>query len=392
MNHSFNVCIFRLQIITRMSKLPHIGTTIFTTMSKMAMEHQAINLSQGFPNFPVDEKLIMLLQETVTENVHQYAPMPGNGLLLDEIAILTKTNYQRTVNSATEILVTAGATQAIFTAIHALVNTGDEVIILDPAYDCYAPAVILAGGIPVHINMKPDFTPDWDKIDQSVTSKTRMLIVNNPHNPSGKILTEADMRQLEMVMEKHPKLVLLSDEVYEYITFEQSHISANTRELLKPRTIIVSSFGKTFHITGWKMGYLIAPEQMMIEIKKVHQFLVFSVNSVAQVALAKYLRMVEVQKLGAFYQEKRDYFRKLIAGSRFELLPSEGSYFQTVSYKNISTEKDTDFVEKMVKTHGVAAIPFSAFYQNGTDNNIIRFCFAKDNETLEKAAVKLCKI
>jgi methionine aminotransferase len=219
-----------------------------------------------------------------------------------------------------------------------------------------------------------------------------MIIVNNPHNPSGKILQESDLIELEKLMDKHPQLLLLSDEVYEYITFEQKHISANTRKSLIERTIVVSSFGKTFHITGWKIGYLIAPENLMIEIKKVHQFLVFCVNSVAQISLAKYLKEVDVQKLGAFYQMKRDYFKQLISGSRFELLPSEGSYFQTASYKEISNQSDMDFVTEMVQKHGVAAIPFSAFYQDHNDQKIIRFCFAKDNETLEKAAEKLCKI
>jgi methionine aminotransferase len=390
-NHSFVVCNFRTQKAV-MSKLPHVGTTIFTTMSKMAMDHQAINLSQGFPNFPVDEKLTDILVETAKENAHQYVPMNGLPALLEGITTLTMENYQRKVNPATEILVTAGATQGIFTAIQALVKTGQEVVILDPAYDCYAPAVILAGGTPIHINMKLDFTPDWEKINETVNEKTAMIMVNNPHNPSGKILQEGDLIELEKLMEKHPQLLLLSDEVYEYITFEQKHISANTRNSLIDRTIVVSSFGKTFHITGWKIGYLIAPENLMIEIKKVHQFLVFCVNSVAQISLAKYLKEVDVQKLGAFYQTKRDYFQQLISGSRFELLPSEGSYFQTASYREISNQSDMDFVTEMVQKHGVAAIPFSAFYNDRRDEKIIRFCFAKDNETLEKAAEKLCKI
>lgn len=375
-----------------MSKLPKVGTTIFTTMSKMAMDYQAINLSQGFPNFPVDARLVELLRETALENAHQYAPMAGLPSLLEEIAALTEKSYGRKVDMATEILVTAGATQAIFTTIQALVHPGQEVVILDPSYDCYAPAVTLAGANPVHVHMKPDFTPDWDNISAAVSDRTAMIIVNNPHNPSGKILQAADMAALESLLERHPQLILLSDEVYEYITFEQKHISANTLPALTERSVVVSSFGKTFHITGWKMGYLIAPEHLMKEIKKVHQFLVFSVNSVAQAALAKYLRVIDVQQLGAFYRQKRDYFTKLISGSRFELLPAEGSYFQTVRYEAISDEKDTEFVARMVKEHGVAAIPFSAFYEDHFDNRTIRFCFAKDDETLEKAAEKLCRI
>lgn len=375
-----------------MSKLPNVGTTIFTTMSKMAMDHQAINLSQGFPNFPVDEKLVSILQKTAGENTHQYVPMSGYPGLLEEIALLTQKSYQRKINPATEILVTAGATQGIFTTIQALVNAGENVVILDPAYDCYAPAVVLAGAEPIHVNMLPDFTPDWDKINAVVNSKTAMIIVNNPHNPSGKILQESDLVEMEALLDQHPQLTLLSDEVYEYITFEQKHISANTRSALIDRTIVVSSFGKTFHLTGWKIGYLIAPEKYMVEIKKVHQFLVFCVNSVAQISLAYYLKEVDVQLLGKFYQEKRDYFQQLMKNSRFELLPSEGSYFQTARYSAISADSDLVFVEKLVKEHGVAAIPFSAFYQDHFDQKIVRFCFAKDNETLEKAAEKLCQI
>lgn len=374
------------------SKLPHVGTTIFTTMSQMAAKYQAINLSQGFPNFPVDEKLIEILKETVTENVHQYAPMAGNTELLEELANLTMKSYQRIVEPAKEILVTAGATQGIFTTVQALIQAGDEVIILDPAYDCYAPAVILAGGKPVHINLKPDFTPDWNKIDQAFNSKTKMIIVNNPHNPTGKTLLMEDIENLESILDRNPQVILLSDEVYEYISFENKHISANTREKLKDKSVVVSSFGKTFHITGWKTGYLIAPEKFMVEIKKVHQFLVFSVNSIAQVALKKYLQATDVNTLGAFYQEKRDYFRSLIGESRFELLPSEGTYFQALRYSAISNESDIHFTKRLVEEHGIATIPMSAFYANQFDNQSIRLCFAKDNETLEKAAEKLCRI
>ena len=377
---------------TMKSKLPHIGTTIFTIMSKMANEYQAINLSQGFPNFPVDERLISLLKETADENTHQYAPMAGHPLLMQEIVALTKKNYGRTIQQDTELLITAGATQAIFTAIQALVHAGDEVIILDPAYDCYAPAVDLCCATPVHISLEADFTTDWNKVENACNERTRMLIVNNPHNPSGRIYQEKDLQAIEHILEKYPSMVLISDEVYEYITFEQKHISANTRKALIDRTIITSSFGKTFHITGWKMGYLIAPEHLMVEIKKVHQYVVFCVNSVAQVALAKYLREKDVNTLGAFYQEKRDTFRNLIKSSRFELLPSEGSYFQTVNYSAISTENDVQFCERLIKEYGVAAIPLSVFYKDKTDNNIIRFCFAKDDQTLIQAAEKLCKI
>lgn len=373
------------------SKLPGIGTTIFTTMSKMAMDHQAINLAQGFPNFPVDEKLLAILEKNARSNVHQYAPMAGNPALLEQITKLTQKAYGRTINKE-EVLVTAGATQAIFTAIQALVFPGDEVVIIDPAYDCYAPAVELTGGKCVHVAMEPNFTVDWNKVENAITAKSKLLIINNPHNPSGKVFTAQDLESLKQLMLKYQHLYLLSDEVYEYISFEQKHISINTIPELLDRSILVSSFGKTFHITGWKIGYIIAPEAILAELKKVHQFLVFCVNSVAQQSLSEYLDVVDVFQLGDFYKKKRDYFRVLIRDSRFNILPSEGSYFQAVDYSGISSQNDIEFCEKMTKEYGVAAIPMSVFYQDKLDRKIIRFCFAKDDQTLENAAEKLCRI
>jgi methionine aminotransferase len=375
-----------------MSKLPHVGTTIFTVMSKLAMEHNAINLSQGFPNFPVDEKLISALESVARESVHQYAPMPGSPDLLNGISALIETAYGRKNDPTSELLVTAGATQAIFATIQALVNPQEEVIILDPSYDCYEPPIILTGAKPVRIPLSDDFTPDWQRIDDAMNDKTRLLIINNPHNPSGKVLDASDLDQLAALLEKYPKVILLSDEVYEFITFEKKHISVNTIESLRERSVIVSSFGKTFHITGWKIGYLIAPAALMNEIKKVHQFLVFCVNSVAQAALAKYIQHTNPLELGAFYQQKRDDFRQLISTSRFDLLPSEGSYFQLASYAQISDEADTDFCIRMVKEYGVAAIPLSVFNADGHDRKLIRFCFAKTTDTLTQAAERLCKI
>ena len=375
-----------------MSKLPNVGTTIFTVMSQLAAKHGAINLSQGFPNFPVDTQLTDIVKEIASDSVHQYLPMAGYGPLLEKIARTIENSYQRKLDSQTEILVTAGATQGIYTTIQAFVNSGQEVIILDPSYDCYEPAVILAGGKPIRIPLNKDFSPNWDLIESSFSDKTAMIIVNNPHNPSGRILNSTDLDQLETILEKFPKAILLSDEVYEYITFEEKHISTNTRKKLIEKTVIISSFGKTFHITGWKIGYLVAPEYLMVEIKKVHQFLVFSVNSIAQVSLANYLDKVNVQELGAFYQEKRDLFRNLIKDSKFELLPSEGSYFQVASYATISDENDIDFTKRLVLEHGVATIPMSVFNADGRDDKLIRFCFAKDTETLTQAALKLCKI
>jgi len=375
-----------------MSKLPNVGTTIFTVMSQLASKYGAINLSQGFPNFPVDTQLTDIVKEIASESIHQYLPMAGYPPLLDKIGQTIERSYHRTLNPQTEILITAGATQGIFTAIQAFVSLGQEVIILDPSYDCYEPAVILSGGTPIRIPLNQYFSPSWQAIENAFSEKTAMIIVNNPHNPSGRILNFKDLDQLESILEKFPKVILLSDEVYEYITFEEKHISANTRQNLLDKTIVISSFGKTFHITGWKIGYLVAPEHLMIEIKKVHQFLVFSVNSIAQVALSKYLDKVNVNELGAFYQDKRDLFRNLIKESRFELLPSEGSYFQVASFANISDESDMDFSKRLVKEHGVASIPMSVFNADGRDDKLIRFCFAKDTETLTQAAIKLCKI
>ena len=375
-----------------MSKLPNVGTTIFTVMSKLAVEHNAINLSQGFPNFPVDSKLTDILQRIAKEPIHQYAPMAGYQPLLVKIAAMTEKCYGRSPNPEKEILVTAGATQAIFTIIQALVNIGEEVVILDPCYDCYEPPVILSGAKSVRVPLNDDFTPNWERIEASINGKTKLLIINNPHNPSGRIFNLADLLALEVIMDKFPNLILLSDEVYEFITFENKHISINTRQKIVDRSVIVSSFGKTFHITGWKIGYIIAPENLLIEIKKVHQFLVFCVNSVAQVALSEYLDLIDVTQLGDFYQEKRDLFRNLISTSRFELLPSEGSYFQVASYANISKESDVDFTKRLVTEFGVATIPLSVFNADKKDKQLIRFCFAKDTDTLTQAATKLCKI
>ena len=374
------------------SKLPNVGTTIFTVMSKLATEHNAINLSQGFPNFPVDKRLTDIVSEIASDAIHQYFPMTGYPPLMEKIGQKIEASYGRNLEATQEILITAGATQGIYTTIQALINKGQEVIILDPSYDCYEPAVILAGGKPIRIDLNDDFTPNWDVIENAFSDKTAMIIVNNPHNPSGRILSLKDLEQLENILDKHPNVTLLSDEVYEYITFEEKHISVNTREKLRNKSVVVSSFGKTFHITGWKIGYLVAPKHLMIEIHKVHQFLVFSVNSVSQVALSKYLDLVDVNALGKFYQDKRDLFRNLIKESRFELLPSEGTYFQVANYSNISTENDVDFTKRMVTEFGVATIPMSVFNASGKDDKLIRFCFAKDTETLTKAAQLICKI
>lgn len=374
------------------SKLPSVGTTIFTIMSQLAKEHNAINLSQGFPNFPVDPVLVNILKRKSSQDVHQYAPMTGSPELMTQVSKLIYDNYQRNIEPSSELLITAGATQAIFTTILALISPGDEVIILDPSYDCYEPAVILAGGTPIHVQLGNDFLPDWNKIEDAFSSETKMLITNNPHNPSGRMWSEKDMSELESILLKNEKVILLSDEVYEFIHFENKHISAHSLPSLFDRTIITSSFGKTFHITGWKMGYLVAPENVMIEIKKVHQFNIFSVNSVAQSVLAEYLNVAKVDELGVFYQQKRDLFRSLMQPSSFELLPCEGTYFQTVNYKAISQQNDVEFCKELAIKHKVAAIPISVFNKSNLDQKIIRFCFAKNDETLISATKILCQI
>lgn len=375
-----------------MSKLPNITTSIFTVMSKMAAEYNAINLSQGFPNFPVDQKLTTIVGQLATQNSHQYLPMAGYPPLLNKISLLIQKSYGRTLLPETEILVTAGATQGIFTAIQALVESKDEVIILDPSYDCYEAPVLLCNAIPVRVSLNDDYTPNWKKIEQACTAQTKMIIINNPHNPTGKTWELSDFDALENILVQFPNILVLSDEVYEFITFEKKHISAHSRTAILNRCIMVSSFGKSFHVTGWKIGYLIAPEHLMIEIKKVHQFLVFSVNSICQIAISEYLDLVSVEEISQMYIEKRNYFRNLLKESRFELLPCEGTYFQVASYASISNENDVDFCKRLITDYGVAAIPISTFYENKKDHQLIRFCFAKDEITLAEAAKRLCKI
>lgn len=374
------------------SKLPYVGTTIFTVMSKLASEHNAINLSQGFPNFPIDPILEEIVKIKASENVHQYAPLVGLPKLLDQISSLVYKQYNRKTDAESELLVTAGATQAIFTSIQALVNAGDEVVILDPSYDCYESPVILSGAKPVRVPLNEDFLPDWNRIRSVVNHKTRLIITNNPHNPSGTVWKKEDIKELEKLVLDFPNLLVLSDEVYEFIHFENKHLSVNSSEILKDRSIVVSSFGKTFHITGWKIGYVVAPQRIMNEIKKVHQFLVFCVNSLSQASLTEYMNHVDVGQLRKFYQQKRDDFRNKMKNSRFELLPCEGTYFQIASYAQISDENDVDFAKRLVLEHGVATIPLSVFNADREDRKILRFCFAKDEKTIEQATEKLCKI
>lgn len=375
-----------------MSKLPNTSASIFSVMSQLANQHNAINLSQGFPNFPVDNRLLEISERLLKENIHQYTPMAGLPSLLDKIAELTLNNYGRAIDTSSELLITSGATQGIYTAINALVTSGDEVIILDPSYDSYEPSVLVAGGKPIRISLNDDYSPNFNRIEDAITSKTKLIVVNNPHNPTGKIWSDSDYEKLELILEKHPYVILLSDEVYEYISFKHAHISVNSRPKLRERAVVASSFGKSLHVTGWKVGYLIAPKNLMKEIKKVHQFLVFSVNSISQHLISEYLEIVNFDEVAKMYSNKRTLFQEALKESRFEILPSEGTYFQIVNYKNISTKNDLDFAKELITEHGVAAIPISVFYQDATDKHMLRFCFAKTDETLLQAAKKLSQI
>ena len=376
------------------SKLPSVSTTIFTVMTTLAKEHGAVNLSQGFPDFSPHPVLVEGVEKAMRSGSNQYAPMAGYMPLREKIAEKAQDLYTAEVDPDTEITITAGGTQAIFTAILSVVRENDEVILFAPAYDSYAPAVELAGGRAVYYDMlPPDFRIDWQGVKKLINQRTRMIIINTPHNPSGTVLSAFDMQQLEKLT-KDSDIVILSDEVYEHIIFDGlQHQSVLRYPKLAERAFVVNSFGKTYHNTGWKVGYCIAPKNLMAEFRKVHQFNVFSVNSVAQVAFDEALKQKDLYlELNAFYQTKRDYFRQAIQSSRFKLLNCEGTYFQLAGYSRISEERDTEFVRRMTKDMGVAAIPVSVFYRHQVDNSIIRFCFAKEEETLKRAADLLIKI
>jgi methionine aminotransferase len=376
------------------SKLPKVGTTIFTIMSKMAQEYNAINLSQGFPNFPCSSELVSLVNHYMQKGQNQYAPMQGLMTLREAISQKTEKLYGTYYSPESEITITAGATQAIYTAITATVNIGDEVIIFTPAYDCYEPAIELNGGKTIHIDLDfPCYNINWEKVRKIINHRTRMIIINTPHNPSGSILKKEDLQELQKIT-SGTNIIVLSDEVYEHMVFDgNSHESVAKYPELASRSFIVSSFGKTYHTTGWKIGYCIAPEELMNEFRKVHQYLVFAVNTPIQFALADYLKKEEAYlELNHFYQQKRDYFRNAVNASRFKLLSCEGTYFQLLDYSNISDEKDLDFAVRLIKEFGVASVPVSVFYNEHTENKVLRFCFAKDEETLKKAGDIICKI
>jgi methionine aminotransferase len=376
------------------SKLPQIPTSIFSIMSGLAVKENALNLSQGFPDFKSDTKLIKLVNTAMGNGKNQYAPMPGIFSLREQIAKKAESLYGVSYNPETEITVTAGATQAIFTVIAATIKKDDEVLIFKPAYDCYQPTIELFGGIPKVIQLNPEkFSINWEEVKQLISDKTRMIIVNTPHNPSGRVLSKKDMLQLETLL-KNTNILLLSDEVYEHIIFDgEQHQSAALYPLLVQRTFIVASFGKTFHNTGWKMGYCMAPAQLTKEFRKVHQFNVFSANHPIQVALAEYLKTPSnYLELGDFYQEKRDLFLSLIKDSNFEFTPSKGTYFQLLNFKKITDESDYDFAIRLTKEKKIASIPISVFNENKYDSKVLRFCFAKENDTLKRAAEILNKI
>lgn len=370
------------------TKLPAMQPSIFATMSKMAAEYNAINLSQGFPNFDSDPKLIALVYKAMQDGHNQYAPMPGHLGLRTIISEKIERAHTKKYDPATEITITAGATQAIFTAIAATIQQGDEVVIFTPAYDCYKPSVELFGGKIVAIQLEaPTFSPNWEEVRAKVNAKTKMIIINSPHNPSGMLFTKDDMLQLQKIATLNDLLVI-SDEVYEHIIFDgHKHHSAARFADLAERTFITASFGKTFHNTGWKMGYCLAPKPLMIEFQKIHQYVVFCVNHSIQVALAEYMKDSETYlKLPSFYEEKRNYFLSLLKDSKFKIVPSKGTYFQLLDFSEITSEGDIEFAERLTKELGIATIPTSVFNKNKKDFKQIRVCFAKNNSTLESAA------
>lgn len=375
------------------SKLPLVGTTIFTTMSKLGMDYGAINLSQGSPSFDGAPELTNLIYNYTKKGYNQYAPMSGVPALKKKIAEKAFSCYGVEYDPEEEVTVTTGATEAIYAAITTVVRPGDEVIVFEPAYDSYVPAITLSGGIPVYITLEPPFDIDWSRVKEKITPKTKLIIVNTPHNPSGKLLSQEDLNALAHLVEGSG-IFLISDEVYEHIVFnKEKHHSLMTHPVLKTRTFVCSSFGKTFHITGWKVGYCLAPAELTAEFRKVHQFVTFSVVTPIQYALADFLDRPEAYlHLSEFYQKKRDVFLDAIRGSRFSFTPAEGSFFQLLSYSAVSEENDFDLAVRLTKEIGVASIPISAFYHQGNDHKILRFCFAKKDEELIQAGERLSRL
>ena len=375
------------------SKLPKVGTTIFTVMSKLAQDCGAINLSQGFPDFDCPDRLKELVAHYLYDGKNQYPPMTGIPALRDRIAEKVMDYYGYHANPETEVTVTSGATEALFDAIQATVGSGDEVIVFDPAYDSYEPAILLSGGRAVHIPLRlPDYNVDWNQVESAITPRTRMIIINTPHNPCGTVLTREDLDSLAAII-RGTDILVLSDEVYEHMVFDGlQHQSVLGHEELKSKSFAVFSFGKTYHATGWKLACCVANPELMKEFRKVHQFVTFTTSSFVQYSLADFMLECpqHARELPQFYGSKRDTFCALIADSRFRFKPSKGTYFQLVDYSAISDEPDIEFVNRMTREHGVAAIPLSSFYAVNPDTRIIRFCFCKGDSTLEKAAAILC--
>ena len=387
-----------MQPITLTSRLPNVGTTIFTVMSALASETGAVNLGQGFPDFACDPALPQAVTDAMAAGHNQYPPMPGVLALREAMAAKMHALYGRSVDANTEVTVTAGATQAILTIVLAVVHPGDEVIVLEPCYDSYVPSIELSGGVVVRVPLVPgSFRPNFDAIAASITPRTRAIIINSPHNPSGTVWSDADMRRLQDILAP-TNVLLISDEVYEHMVFDgQQHQSAARFPALADRAFIVSSFGKTYHVTGWKVGTVVAPAALTAEFRKVHQFNVFTVNTPMQHALAAHMaNPAPYLELSAFYQRKRDLFREGLSKTRFGLLPSEGTYFQCVSIGDLAVPErdlpDADFCQWLTREIGVAAIPLSAFYGQGFDQRVIRFCFAKKDDTLQAALQRLARL
>ena len=376
------------------SKLPNIKTSIFSVMSELANEYNAINLSQGFPDFQVSRKLIELVENNMRKGNNQYAPMPGLMSLREIISQKTEELYNSKYDPNTEITITSGATQAIYTAISAIIQENDEVIIFEPAYDSYVPAIKANGGRPIFIKLNyPDYKINWKEVNRSVNQKTKLIIINTPHNPSGTIFSEEDLVSLKKLITS-TNMIILSDEVYEHIIFDnQKHQSICKDPVLAKKSFIISSFGKTFHTTGWKMGYCLAPDYLMKEFRKIHQFMVYCANTPIQYAYAEFLKDKEnYLGLPDFYQEKRDFFNNLLADSKFNIIPSQGTYFQAIDYSKITDVHDTEFSVELTQKNGIATIPMSAFYHEKIKSTTLRICFAKSKETLEKAAEKLINV
>lgn len=376
------------------SKLPDVGTTIFSVIGQLSAQHKAINLSQGAPNFPCDPALVEEVSRAMREGHNQYASMTGLPALREALANKVETLYGQRYDVASEVLITGSASQGIYMAITALVHPGDEVIFFEPAFDSYAPVVRLQGGKPIGLKLQvPDFAINWDELQAAITPRTRMIIINTPHNPSAQVLTPDDLDRLA-VLTRNTDIVVLSDEVYEHILFDgRKHCGMATHPELAERSVIVSSFGKTFHVTGWRVGYCLAPAALMTELVKVHQFMMYAADTPMQVGFAHYLQKAEnYLSLSRFYQEKRDRLLTLMKDSPFKLLPCAGSFFMLASYGHFSDESDSEMVKRLIVDHGVATIPLSAFYMDGTDNKLIRLSFAKDEATLQAGAAALCNV